>query len=74
MYMRRCLTSLVIKEIQIKAVMRNHFFSTFPISKYSDAGAEKWPPLCPVDGTIGAERSTFLEGISGWHLETLGKP
>lgn len=26
MYMRRCLTSLVIKEIQIKAVMKNHFF------------------------------------------------
>lgn len=26
MHMRRCLTSLVIKEIQIKAAMRSHFF------------------------------------------------
>ena len=26
MHTRRCLTSLVIKEIQIKAAMRNHFF------------------------------------------------
>lgn len=54
MHMRRCLTSLEIKEIQIKVVMRDHFF-TFLIGKYPNKGVEKWPPFCPVDGTMGGD-------------------
>lgn len=54
MHMRRCLTPLEIKETQIKAGTRDHFF-TFPIGKYPNKGIEKWLPSCPVDETMGGD-------------------
>lgn len=61
---------LDLKEIQIKAAMRNNFFPTFPIGKYPNKGVVKWSPSCPVDGTKRVYRDTFLEG----NLDALGKP
>lgn len=70
MYMRRCLTSLVIKEIQIKAATRNLFFPHLSNWQNFQCRHGEVVTLVPCRWDNRSVRTY----ISGRHLETLGKP